>query len=241
MQWRSARDGREFTASDLAAEVARHQRGIEDASKCKRQDIENLLKKDIRNPRYVAALAAAMGSTVEHLKAGKFKPGVINTRLTIHSDSPPIEGVDTAEMSESLPLKAELSSSKNFTQAPIVVWACLGEDLTKPNENWPAEAMRVINSTKPMSGLVKWLEVQDDLLAPRVLKGDLVAVDPLGTPKMDSLVLAQAADGSHMLRFYRPLAGGAFEVLDGAGRTMDSQRHGVQVVASFVTLQRDMV
>lgn len=154
---------------------------------------------------------------------------------------PTQEPAESAQMSEKPPLILEHSSSNTFKHAPVVAWACLGDDLRKPNENWPAEAMRVINSTKPMSGLVKWVEVQDDLLAPRVLKGDLVAVDPDGLPRMDSLVLARAADGSYMLRFYRPLAGGAFEVIDGAGRTMDSLRHGIQVEAAFVTLQRDWV
>ena len=138
-------------------------------------------------------------------------------------------------------LIVDMQAGNTSRRAPVVAWARLGDDLRKPNEDWPAEAMRAINSTKPMSGLVKWVEVQDDLLAPRVLKGDWVAVDPNGAPRMDSLVLAKAADGSYMLRFYRPLAGGAFEVIDGAGRTMDSLRHGIQFEAAFVTLQRDNI
>lgn len=150
-------------------------------------------------------------------------------------------GTNVMELSEKLPLIPERLFSNTFKHAPVVAWACLGDDLRKPNEDWPVEAMRVIYSTKPMSGLVKWIEVQDDLLAPRVIKGDFVVVDPDGEPKMDSLVLARAADGTHMLRFYRPLAGGAFEVFDGAGRIMDSERHGVIVEAAFVTLQRDSV
>lgn len=239
MQWRSARDGREFTASDLAAEVARHQRGIEDASKCKRQDIENLFKKDIRNPRYIAALASAMGSTVEHLKAGKYEPGVINTRLTTHSEAPPLTTQTGGQMSETTPLIAPRSLGNTFKHAPVVAWASLGEVLNRDNDEWPIEAMREIHTNKPVSRKTKWLEVQDDLLAPKVLKGDLVAVDPDGSPKLDSLVLAVAADGSYMLRFWRPLSGGQFELFDSAGRSMDSTRHGVRVVATFVTLQRD--
>lgn len=39
-----------------------------------RQDIENLLKKDVRTPMHIAALAAAMGTNVETLKAGAFMP-----------------------------------------------------------------------------------------------------------------------------------------------------------------------
>lgn len=145
------------------------------------------------------------------------------------------------QMSENPPLILEQSSSNTFKHAPVVAWACLGDDLRKPNENWPAEAMRVIYSTKPMSGLVKWVEVVDDLLAPRVLRGDIVVVDPDGKPMVDSPVLVRLSDGTRVLRFYRPLAGDAFEVFDGAGRTMDSVRHGIVVEATFVTLSRDSV
>lgn len=144
-----------------------------------------------------------------------------------------------AQKSENLILIPERSVGNTFKHAPVVAWACLGDVLNRDNDDWPIEAMREIHSTKPVSRKVKWLEVQDDLLAPKVLKGDLVAVDPEGSPKMDSLVLALAADDSYMLRFWRPLAAGAFELFDSAGRTMDSDRHGVRVVATFVTLQRD--
>lgn len=157
------------------------------------------------------------------------------------SGEPPAAEAWRAQLSERPILIDDMQAGNTSRRAPVVAWARLGDDLRKPNEDWPAEAMRAINSTKPMSGLVKWVEVQDDLLAPRVLKGDWVAVDPDGAPRMDSLVLAKAADGSYMLRFYRPLAGGAFEVIDGAGRTMDSLRHGIQFEAAFVTLQRDNI
>lgn len=70
MRWRSESSGRDFTAADLAQEVARHEKGVASASKCKRQDIEHLLKREIKTPRYIAALAAAMGTTVEVLKTG---------------------------------------------------------------------------------------------------------------------------------------------------------------------------
>lgn len=154
------------------------------------------------------------------------------------SEADRLRGHDVSEKST---LILEHSSSNTFKRAPVVAWACLGDDLRKPNENWPAEAMRVIYSTKPMSGLVKWIEVVDDLLAPRVVRGDIVVVDPDGKPMVDSPVLVRLSDGTHVLRFYRPLAGDAFEVFDGAGRTMDSVRHGIVVAATFVTLSRDSV
>lgn len=71
--------------ADLAAAVSGIQRdtGVEADSQCKRQDIENLLKKEIRTPRYIAALAAAMGTNVETLKAGAFVPGAAPSALSV--------------------------------------------------------------------------------------------------------------------------------------------------------------
>lgn len=194
-------------------------------------NIESGLRK---RPRELLSIAAALGVNPSWLDTGKgqMRSGVVTPDEGSHG---------IADASEKLPLMTDMRAGNTSRRAPVVAWARLGDDLRKPNEDWPAEAMRAINSTKPMSGLVKWVEVQDDLLAPRVLKGDWVAVDPNGAPRMDSLVLAKAADGSYMLRFYRPLAGGAFEVIDGAGRTMDSLRHGIQFEAAFVTLQRDNI
>lgn len=77
LAWRSDEADEAFTVADLAAAVSKIQSetGIEADSQCKRQDIENLLKKEIRTPRYIAALAVALGTTVETLKAGAFVPG----------------------------------------------------------------------------------------------------------------------------------------------------------------------
>lgn len=192
-------------------------------------NIESGLRK---RPRELLSIAAALGVNPSWLDTGKgqMRSGVVTPDEGSHG---------IADASEKLPLMTDMRAGNTSRRAPVVAWARLGDDLNRDNDEWPIEAMREIHATKPASRKVKWLEVQDDLLAPKVLKGDLVAVDPLGSPKLDSLVLAMAADGSFMLRFWRPLAGGAFEVFDGAGRTMDSIRHGIQIAAVFVTLQRD--
>lgn len=155
------------------------------------------------------------------------------------SGEPPSVEAWRAQLSERPVLIDDSSPDMTFKRVPVVAWDRLGEVLTKRNEELPSGASRVLSVSTETSGKVKWVEVHDDLLAPKVIRGDFVAVDPEGAPRMDSLVLAVAADGTYMLRFWRPLAGGAFEVFDGAGRTMDSIRHGIKVAASFVTLQRD--
>lgn len=67
--------GEDFTPGKLALEVAKHQRDLPEGKRCKRQNIEQLLESDFRTVRYLPALAAAMGTTVETLAAGGFVPG----------------------------------------------------------------------------------------------------------------------------------------------------------------------
>lgn len=88
LSWRSDEASEPFTVADLAAAVSTVQSGagIEADSLCKRQDIENLLKKDIRTPRYIAALAAAMGTNVETLKAGVFVPGAAPATFVVTTE-----------------------------------------------------------------------------------------------------------------------------------------------------------
>lgn len=66
--------GDDFTPGKLALEVAKHQRDLPEGKRCKRQNIEQLLESDFRTVRYLPALAAAMGTTVETLAAGGFMP-----------------------------------------------------------------------------------------------------------------------------------------------------------------------
>lgn len=67
--------GAGYTPSKLAADVAKLQRDLPEADRCKRQNIEQLLEKGFRTVRYLPALAAAMGTSVEDLVSGAFIPG----------------------------------------------------------------------------------------------------------------------------------------------------------------------
>lgn len=156
------------------------------------------------------------------------------------------EGIGQKESANVNASASEFSSSQSIAQdvttyarAPIVEWAELGVVLNRDNDDWPAADLHVVVTRNKVSRKVKWLEVRDDLLSPRLVVGDMVAIDPEGSPKMDGVVLVKAADGSFMLRFWRPLAGGAFEVFDSAGRVMDSIRHGIELSGTFACLQRD--
>lgn len=80
--------GDDFTPGKLALEVAKHQRDLPEGERCKRQNIEQLLERDFRTVRYVAALAAAMGTTVETLAAGAFVPNANATTTTQLAPAP---------------------------------------------------------------------------------------------------------------------------------------------------------
>lgn len=62
--------GKPLSAAGMAELVAAHQDHLPSSKRCKRQDIENLLKKGLSTPRYIVALASAMGTTAESLQAG---------------------------------------------------------------------------------------------------------------------------------------------------------------------------
>ncbi len=74
MDWRSRVDGRKFTTASMAAEVAKFQPDLDSAKRCNRQNIDSIFVKNLETPRYLVALAQAMGTTAEILRAGNFNP-----------------------------------------------------------------------------------------------------------------------------------------------------------------------
>lgn len=64
--------GADYSPSDMAADVAKHQLELPARLRCKRQNIEQLLEKDFATTRYLVALASAMGTSAEILSAGRY-------------------------------------------------------------------------------------------------------------------------------------------------------------------------
>jgi len=56
----------------MAELVAKHQSDLPEKNRCGRQNIEQLLEQGFQTPRYIAALAAAMGTDVETLRSGRY-------------------------------------------------------------------------------------------------------------------------------------------------------------------------
>ena len=73
---------KDWTTQEMAAAVTRHHPD----GPVSRQVIEQLEKAGARRPRYMAALAKTMGTTVESLEAGDFAVGAQDARIPSHED-----------------------------------------------------------------------------------------------------------------------------------------------------------
>lgn len=134
------------------------------------------------------------------------------------------------------------SDVTNDVRAPVIEWARLGLDLTKSNTELLTEERRPFVAQGPTSSKVKCIRVHDDSLYPDLRPGDMVFLDPENTrPGRDRIALFVMPDGEYILRRYRPLIDDDFEAYDAANRVMTASRHGLVVVATLVTMQRDIV
>lgn len=123
-------------------------------------------------------------------------------------------------------------SDTNLVRAPVVEWARLGEDLFKEaSELSGGESLDFVPMTQH-GERVKLIRVMDDGLAPRLVAGDMVAIDPDNqAPARGQVALFRsAADGGYFLRRYQPLMAPHFEAVDAKGNVLDSQRHGLEIM-----------
>lgn len=117
-------------------------------------------------------------------------------------------------------------------RAPVVEWARLGEDVLKdPSELGGAESPDYVPVGTP-GKRAKLVPVIDDSLAPRLIVGDMVAIDPDNkSPKRGQVTLFRSTvDGEFFLRRFQPLAHPDFEAVDAKGAALDSKRHGLEIV-----------
>lgn len=123
------------------------------------------------------------------------------------------------------------SSVTNLTRAPVIEWSRLGEDVYKEVGELGSNPHREFAPIGEAGPQTKLIPVVDDALAPRLVRGDLVAIDPENkNPKRDAVCLFRSkTDGAFFLRRFRPLAAGAFEAT-GADGALDSVRHDLEVV-----------
>lgn len=84
------------------------------------------------------------------------------------------------------------------------------------------------------------VEVPDDAMADRVMRGHLVEFSTKETPRAGDLVLIEDATGTWYFRQYSPGAQGRFAAVarNSAYQTLDSERDGLKVLAVLVGVPR---
>lgn len=126
----------------------------------------------------------------------------------------------------------------NTPRAPIVEWATLDENVLKSNRDWPADAyMAFTPIVAEVSDYVKIATVVESPL-PTISVGDRVAIDNKAKPWDDCVVVAKTATGKLILRRYRSLALGGFELVCPNEPPLDHERHGVSIVGVVVGLNK---
>ena len=143
---------------------------------------------------------------------------------------PPQEPAESAQMSETAPLMADMQAGNTSRRAPVVAWARLGDVVFE----------EVINKANSLAfapigdhgDRVILVPIADDALAPRLRIGDMVAIDlDNKQPDRDQVTLFMAkADGAFFLRRYQPLVAPHFEAIDAKNGALDSQRHGLEII-----------
>jgi len=110
----------------------------------------------------------------------------------------------------------------------------LGEPINEPHDN----SQKIEWGAMKAADLpdVFQVEVPDDAMADRVLKGHLVKFDTRVEPRAGDGVLVEDASGSWFFRQFSPGAQGRFSAVakNSAYQTLDSERDGLKVLAVLV-------
>lgn len=145
-----------------------------------------------------------------------------------------------ASASDSPPLPVQNYSDTKMALAPVVAWARLGTDLYKGNDDFSLASERLpFRTTKQVGRNCKFVRLESDNHAPRILPGDMILIDPDNkTPAMDELALFSMPNGDHVLLRFRETTDG-YEGYDERGRVLDKNRHGIRIAGVFVLFLRE--
>lgn len=167
-----------------------------------------------------------------------------------HVEIPQKEGEPFHALTTTALLASEKSNFyKGFTsvttlvRSPVVEWDRLGIDLYKGIDdfNEATTEFRPYFTKKQTGDRCKFVRLETDAHAPRLLHGDIILLDPDNLkPKHDEVALFSLHDGSYALMRYRSTIDG-FEAYDERGRVLDSKKHGLKVCATAILFQRDQL
>ena len=151
--------------------------------------------------------------------------------LWIAKGKGPERVASTANASDFLSGTVRPYSDTNTVRAPVVEWARLGTELYK--ESHSVEAREHIDTPHGASSSCKWFVVDEGMPAFRIKKGYKIALDPVLDGHVfvnDDIYLFSDVDGGLFLAEYRKVANG-FEAVLASGKTLESEKHGLSIVA----------
>ena len=192
-----------YTPAKLAAEVAQLQRDLPEGKRCKRQNIEQLLESDFRTVRYLPVLAAAMGTTVETLHAGRYEPGAVPAVATVAPALAPAPS--PGEPTVMVPVLANAGSMGGGIDA-------LHEDVMVGaltlSENWVTKYVRPTRRDA-----LRFIHGFGDSMSPTFEDGDVLLVDTgVRDPQAIDGVYVLAANNRIYIKRVRCRMDGAMEV-----------------------------
>jgi len=136
------------------------------------------------------------------------------------------------------PLRIESPQVTKQRRAPLIEWARLGDEL--PVDNIDVDAQVHLPVSEGVSRFAKWATSPNSyprfgirsgyrLLFDRITKSECIDGD---------IYLFETVSGSLFLGEYRRLTAGHFEAVPDAGPPMDSQRHGIKLVAELIGIYK---
>lgn len=210
-EWREASG---LTIADLVRKVGH---GV------RRQNIEQLEKDQVEQPKYLHHLAKLMGYTAEDLLARR-KPPSHPGAPRIHSNS-----------------GSKANNGPHTAAVLFVSWQRIGDVVLLSNDVIDADPGPGVLSVGPMGPRVKATLVPDDSLSGNLARGTVVLLDPDVVPRDGDAVLVRMLDDTSHLRIYRALADGSFDVETTPPRVQswNSVKHGLVVTAVVVAEYRN--
>lgn len=136
------------------------------------------------------------------------------------------------------PSAVRVYSDTNVRHAPVIEWARLGDDLNKKPQELAGAAHSPYANKPGASEQCKFVQLETSDLAPELLKGDLMLLDPENrAPRRDQIALFSVHGGEFVAMRYRPTVDG-FEAYNAKGVVLDEHKHGLKVEAVCIAMQR---
>lgn len=139
----------------------------------------------------------------------------------------------SGDPSEIVTSTVKLANVTNSKMAPVLEWARLGDDLFTESSNLTAGEYR--DTSDAASSKSKWFIADTDMPRLRIKRGWRVLVSPVDDDSMcqdGDTCLFRTSGGAFFLGDFRRMATG-YEALPDSGPPLDTERHGITVVADF--------